>query len=518
MIYLPDGQEMQSCDKKTIEYYQVPSMVLMERAALAFTDAIFDAGYEMSMVGIVCGTGNNGGDGLAVARLLHLQNIPVKVFLLGAVQRATEQTTHQLAILEKYEVPVYKIVDVEELKNQLSQCSLLIDGIFGVGLSREISGLYADVINCLNQCAAPTVAIDIPSGIHAGNGQVSGCAVKADMTVTFAFCKAGLVLYPGADYAGKVKVVEIGITKESLDEKETYLYTHSTDEILQMLPVRPARSNKGTFGKVVLVVGSNGMAGAAYLAAMAAYRTGCGLVRIVTPKENREILQSLVPEAVMTLYDSQCPQNCQDELLEALQWADVVGIGCGLGVSKSSEYLLELVLKNTKVPVVIDGDGLNIVAKNQELLKRYTDRMRNITQSEPRCNMGLVLTPHLGEMSRLTQISIKEIQQNIVKTASEYAKKYQICCVLKDARTVVTSGQEHAYLNLTGNNGMAKGGSGDILAGMICSLIAQGMEPQKASVAGVHLHGCAGDAAASKYGERGMIARDILECIPVVIK
>lgn len=505
MIYLPDGQEMKECDRKTTEYYKVPSMVLMERAALGFTDILLEQGYDMSRTGIVCGMGNNGGDGLAVARLLHLKGIPVKIFLLGEEQRATEQTTQQLAIVRKYGIPVC-VLTTENYWTQLSSCSLFIDGIFGVGLSREINGFYAEIISFMNHCPVPKAAIDIPSGIHAGNGQVCGCAVKADMTVTFAFCKAGLVLYPGADYAGVVHVAEIGITKESLAQTKTCLYTLSTEEILNRLPGRPARSNKGTYGKTVLFVGSSGMAGAAYFAAMAAYRAGCGLVRIVTPEENREILQTLVPEAVLTLYDSQCPKNSRDELLDALQWADSTGIGCGLGTGTAAEYLLELVLRHAQTPVVIDGDGLNLMAGNPELFKQY-----NVRMAEEPLRKKLMITPHLGEMARLTRIPVADIQKQLVTVATDYAKEHQVCCVLKDARTVVTSDCTHAYLNLTGNNGMATGGSGDILTGMICSFLAQGMDVEMAAVTGVHLHGCAGDRAADKAGCRGMTARDILE-------
>lgn len=512
MKYLLNGQEMKACDERTIEYYQIPSMVLMERAALGFVEVFCRAGYDMTRIGIVCGMGNNGGDGLAVARLLYQKNLSIKVFLIGDENKATKQTAKQLEIVRKYGIPACFIKELSESEKEqeLQSCTILVDAIFGVGLSREVTGKYAKIIELMNRCPVPKAAIDIPSGIDAGNGQVLGCAVKAHMTVTFAFCKAGLVLYPGADYAGNVTVAKIGITEESF-EKKPYLYTHSKDEILEMLPVRPARSNKGTFGKVVLVVGSKGMAGAAYLAAMAACRTGCGLVRIVTPEENREILQTLVPEAVLTLYDSHNPENNEQELLEAFRWGNVIGIGSGLGVSSTSEYLMELVLNHSNIPVVIDGDGLNIIANKKELLKQY--------------EYGIIITPHLGEMSRLAQLPIKEIQGKIVESALDFAREYKVCCVLKDARTVVVNGkgdgqnqtEEHAYLNLTGNNGMATGGSGDILMGMICSLAAQGMEAQDAAVAGVHLHGCAGDMAAERIGKRGMIARDILEAIPQVI-
>lgn len=522
MQYIVNAQEMKECDARTIEYYGVPSLVLMERAALACAEELLQGSYDLSRVTIVCGMGNNGGDGLALARLLYQKQISVQIILTGDQVKASEQTKRQLSIVQNYQIP-FSQADLSagtEWKRALEQSTLLVDALFGVGLSREITGIYAELIHMMNKCSAPVFALDIPSGIEAGSGQVLGCAVQALTTVTFAFCKSGLVLYPGADYAGTVIVRDIGITKESFEEQTPYLYTCSTKEIKNWLPKRPAYSNKGTFGKTVLICGCKGMAGAAYLSAMSAYRVGCGLVRLITPEDNREILQTLLPEAVLTTYSPEAVANLdQDELNQlskALQWGTVVGIGSGLGTSQAAKQLLELAVTSTNVPIVLDGDGLNILAVKKELFQTLAKRPSAIT-------------PHLAEMSRLTGRPIKEIQQNLVETAADFTKKHGVCCVLKDARTVVTSplmneaddalyGPGHAYLNLTGNHGMAAGGSGDILAGMICGLAAQGMDLAQAAIAGVHLHGCAGDSAAAAAGARSMTARDILDHISTVLK
>lgn len=525
MQYIVDAQEMKDCDRRTIEYYQVPEMVLMERAALAVVQEVENNDYNLTEILIVCGTGNNGGDGIAVARLLFQKGYNVKTFLTGPEEKATRQTVHQLTIARQYGMTIYEITDskqqdsqvtVEEFKEQLEKCSLVIDGIFGVGLSREVGGNYKKIIDLVNVILAPVISIDIPSGIDASTGKILGCGIKAHRTVTFAFNKAGLVLYPGAEYAGKIKIADIGITKDSFNERVPQLYTYEKNEILKLLPSRAAYSNKGTFGKVTLIVGSKGMAGAAYLAGMAAYRTGCGLVRIVTPEENREILQNLVPEAVITTYNSSNPNANEPDIRKALEWADVIGIGSGLGTDETAEYLVSYVLQHTNKPLVIDGDGLNVLSLHKEFLN---DR-KEFSPEDIRFDLSkqIAITPHLGEMSRLTNKSIGEIQEHIIETAMDFANEYYLYCVLKDARTVVAGLNEPAYLNLTGNHGMATGGSGDVLMGIICSLAAQGMHIKDASVAGVYLHGAAGDAACVQKGARTMTARDLLEHISDVIK
>lgn len=497
MNFLVNGAEMKACDRYTIERYHVPSMILMEHAASALVEELLKCGCDMRHTGIICGYGNNGGDGLAAARILHDAGYETEVWMIGNEEHATEQTRQQLDMVKSYGITLH--LPGEEMN--LAECTLLVDAIFGVGLSREVTGNYAGAIDRINSAGVFTVAVDIPSGIHAGDGQVLGCAVRADITITFAFCKAGLVLYPGADYAGRVVLKKIGIGAGGMGGCSG-LFSCELDDIRAMLPVRYNRSNKGTYGKAVLVVGSRGMAGAAYLAGIAAYRAGCGLVRIVTPEENRTIIQQLLPEAVLTVYDAENPDL--KEVRKALEWGDCIGIGSGLGQSETADRLLGEVLKLKHRPVVIDGDGLRLLTGR---LKEPVGENRNLT-----------VTPHLGEMSGMTGITIGDIRQKLVQTAQQFAERYKVCCVLKDARTVVTDGGKQAYINMTGNHGMATGGSGDVLAGMLCGLLAGGMDRYKASIAAVYLHGRAGDLAAETTGARGMTAKDIADCIPQAVR
>lgn len=512
MNYIVTGQEMKSCDRATIEHFKVPSLVLMERAALACADFLFEKEIDCGCTGILCGAGNNGGDGLAIARILKERDKQVFIFFVGKEEKASKETAAQLAMVRQYQIPVYGADKID----LLSECTLIVDALFGIGLSRELSGEYVKIMEGVNALPSYThrgnekanekriykLAVDIPSGIQADTGQVLGAAFCADATVTFAYAKAGLLLYPGAQYAGEVVVKDIGITNASFQGQVPQLFTYTTDEIQKMLPKRPADSNKGSFGKAVLAVGSKGMAGAAYLAGLGAYRTGCGLVRIVTSEENRMIIQQRLPEAVLTTYDSE--QIDRLAIMKALSWGTVTGIGCGLGQGEGAKRLLQLLLKEVKTPLLLDGDALNILSGHMEWLENH--------------QQPIVVTPHLLEMSRMTKQPVEQIKAQIVKTAREFAKRYRVCCVLKDTRTIVAATEGLAYINLTGNSGMAVGGSGDVLAGMICSFMAQGLPVEKAAVLGVHLHGCAGDHAAKEKGEYGMLASDLAQSIPFVMR
>ena len=280
---------MKNCDKNTIEFYKMSSDVLMERAALAVVKKIRQQGYDTTQVLVVCGTGNNGGDGVAVARILYEQGVSTRILLADASHAYSDGIKNQLAIAENYGVPI--LTEWEEAAD-----TLIVDAIFGIGLSRQIEGKTADLIRKINEKNVPVVAVDIASGISADNGAVLGCAVKADMTVTFAFKKLGQLLYPGADYTGKLFVCDIGITKKSwLEKKPSYFALEKED--LKKLPKRENRSNKGSYGKVLLIAGSPDMGGAAVFASAAAYASGCGLVKVVTAEENRTALLTKVPEA-----------------------------------------------------------------------------------------------------------------------------------------------------------------------------------------------------------------------------
>lgn len=499
MQYIVNAEEMKKYDSDTIEHFGIPSVVLMERAALASVEEILNSGADLSNIAVFCGSGNNGGDGIAIARLLFQKKIQVTIIMAGNKDAYTDQTRQQLKIAAMYGVTV-KYYDGGEITEMTY--TTIIDAVFGIGLSRNVEGRYAEVIENINASPAMKIAVDIPSGICADTGKVLGCAVKADVTVTFAFYKRGLFLYPGADYAGKIIKKDIGIYITDEKKSEPALYTYEKADLLRILPARYADSNKGTYGKALLIAGSYAMSGAACLSGEAAYRMGCGLVKIVTPEENRTILQSMLPEAVLLIYERDDIK--ESEVLDAIRQADVIGIGSGTGTGRTAARLLELVLVHAKVPIVIDADGLNIIAQRKELLRHHLQ--------------PIIITPHIGEMSRLTGKSVSEIKAGPIECAKQFAEEYQVICVLKDARTIVMPPDGEAYLNISGNNGMSTAGAGDVLMGMISGLIASGAECMNAAAAGVWIHGLSGDRMVKETGTRGLLARDIITGISRVIR
>jgi ADP-dependent NAD(P)H-hydrate dehydratase / NAD(P)H-hydrate epimerase len=492
MEYLLNCEEMKRCDVTTIQKIGMPSMVLMERAALSVVEELDS--FDLTRVLVVCGSGNNGADGYAVARLLHLQNIKVDVLFVGDEQKRTTENKQQQKIAEYYGVS-----SVKKIEN--NPYTTIVDALFGIGLSRPLSGKYLEIIEQVNQAEGEILSVDIPSGISADNGKVMGNAIKATRTVTFAFRKLGLVLYPGADYAGVVKVKDIGITARGFEGRFPKIYTYTRKD-LERIPRRQSYSNKGTYGKILVVAGSKNMSGAAYFSAKAAYRMGAGLVRIVTPEENRQILQTLLPEAIVTTY--QRSQLDGDWLTEAINWASAIVIGPGMGISEEAKYLLSKVLSISKVPLVIDADAITLVAKEPELLHDHEQK--------------IIMTPHVGEMSRLTGKPIPKIADDIIEVAEKFAAEKKLTCVLKDARTIVTEGTEDTYVNTSGNNGMATGGTGDVLTGVIVGLLAQGLREREAARLGVYIHGLAGDAAAAQKGSYGMLADDVCDAINEVVR
>jgi NAD(P)H-hydrate epimerase len=371
-----------------------------------------------------------------------------------------------------------------------AEYTTIVDAIFGIGLSRNVEGDYAKVISWINEQRAFVAAVDLPSGISSENGRVMGCAVRADLTVTFAFRKLGQILYPGTLYCGKTVCREIGIPMAPSKEDKLPVFCFGSED-LRRIPARMAYSNKGTYGKVLLIAGSEGMSGAAYLAGLASYRSGCGLVRIFTPGCNRQVMQTQLPEAIVTAWEMNL---LQEQLKQALAWADVVGIGPGFGTGEIQREILEAVLRTWKGALVIDADGLNLLAKDLTLLHETKAKV--------------IVTPHIGEMSRLQSVPKETILSDLIGTAKAFAEAHQVVCVLKDARTIVSDGSQ-VMVNTSGNSGMAVGGAGDVLTGVICGLLAQGMAPFDAAALGVYLHGLSGDAACRRHGAYGMIARDI---------
>ncbi len=484
MEYILSAEQMRSADAHAISEIGIPSAVLMERAALAVAGELKKAGFSLSDLLIVCGSGNNGGDGFALARLLKEEGYTPTLAFVGKDESMTEDCALQRRICEKLGL------NPDPAFMERSYATI-VDAIFGTGLSRPVGGSYKEVVDWINSRNARVVSVDIPSGISADSGQILGCAVRADLTVTMAAKKIGQLLSPGLSCCGKLICRRIGVPVE--DEKAL---RSCTREDLALLPERRPDSNKGSYGKVLLIAGSEGMSGAAILSARAALRAGCGMVRVFTPECNREILQMSLPEALVSCYD---PAHFEPELLrKALNWSTVVGIGPGLGQSENAAALLETLLKENSNPLVIDADGLNLLSNHPSLMELLPE--------------NAILTPHVGEMARLCGLQPAKIKEDPFSAAKDFAKKHKCILVLKDARTVISDG-ERLQLNLSGNNGMATAGSGDVLTGVICSLLAQGLSPYPAAYLGVYVHGLAGDLARKKRGSYGMLSGEIADCV-----
>lgn len=485
MRYLYTNKEAKELDSHAIQTIGMPSLVLMERAAMSVAAYMIKKERKGIRVLAVCGTGNNGGDGIAVARILYEMGYETAIAVVGETERMTPETKRQFLLAINSQVPVVSLSSIKE-----SSFDILVDGIFGVGLSRKVDGVYAEIIENMNQSRAKIYAIDVPSGVNGTTGEIMGVAVQADCTVTFGVNKVGLVLYPGCENAGEVVVADIGFPKESRNNVRCTCYHYEPSDLSYLLPKRPSRSHKGTFGKVLVIAGSQEMSGACYLAAKAAYCSGAGLVKAVSTENNREILLNALPEVLFTT---------REYLKEGIEWADAVVIGPGIGLSEDAKEMLQYVLDNCALPTVIDGDAIRLCAQ-------LTDSLTN----------NVIVTPHVKEMSYLTGMSVSELQQDLLGSTKDTARELGCVLVQKDARTIVSDGEE-CYINISGNNGMATGGAGDVLAGMLGGLLAQKMEPYLAAKTAVYIHGLGGDAARKKKGTYALMASDIIEGIVKVL-
>ncbi|MCH5249159.1 MAG: NAD(P)H-hydrate dehydratase [Lachnospiraceae bacterium] len=516
MEYLVTQSEMKQYDNNTITLLKMPSLVLMERAALITVSQIRqEKGNAAFKVLVVAGCGNNGGDGFAIGRLLMLEGCKVDFVLLGSSDKCSAETTLQLEILNNYGYEPYDRIPQGEY-------DIVIDAVFGVGLSRNVEGIYKEAICAINELDAYICSVDIPSGIHADSGKVLGCAVKADLTVTYGFYKLGEFLYPGTEYCGKIICGEIGIDEHGFFGNNPKWFTYTSLSDLR-LPERKTDGNKGTFGKVLVIAGNDNMCGAAVMSAKSVFYMGAGMVRMITSNKNRDIIQQSLPEAMLTVYDSELWTDGKPDtefnkaFNSAIDWADCILIGPGIGTGVEAEWMLDYCINKSSLPLIIDADGLNLLATKLNL----NDSINFNTYESPYKNgmREVVLTPHMGEFARLYGCDISEVKNNFTSYPKLLADKLGCTIVCKDARTVVASyNKPQCYLNTSGNSGMATAGSGDVLAGMITGLLAQGMKAEEAAVTGVYLHGVAGDIAAHICGNRSMMATDIIEQLKELLK
>lgn len=470
------------------------SMVLMERAALSVLRVIDHEQLPTDRVLIAAGMGNNGGDGIAVARLLYERGLKPLIFMFGDPKRMSGDTRAQMNLLSQYD-PVF----TDQIPRDRT---LIIDALFGTGLHRPVEGEAADVVRAINEADAVRLAVDIASGISSDTGCVLGTAVKADYTVTFSFAKRGHFFYPGSSYTGKLITEPIGITDLHIERGEALRSFEEAD--LAGIFTRDESGNKGTFGKLLVIAGSREIFGAAYLAATAAGHTGVGMVKVFTEETNRAPLAASFPEALITTYRE--GESAEDQLDAAADWADAVLIGPGLGTGETAEQILRHVIGRGKLPLVMDADALNLMAVHPDWWEDLT--------------VPCVITPHVAEMSRISGTPIGTIKSDPVGEAKRFAKRHGVVCVLKDARTVIASPGGTAYLNTAGNSALAKAGSGDVLAGILAGLMARmtKKDPEQSSeslarlsAAACFIHGKCGEILAERTSRSTAFASRLME-------
>ncbi len=503
---------MRKIDNRAIEDLGIPSLVLMESAGVCVADEIeqrFPDG--ILKVTVICGPGNNGGDGMVISRHLSDRGHEVVTFLAAPRSSYKKDAKVQLKTISKLNLPVITIPksgNLETLRKRISESEIVVDALFGTGMERDVGGIYADLVEIISSAAGTVFSVDIPSGLNGLTGLPLGTAVTADVTVSLAYPKLGLVLFPGASYAGEVVVGDIGIPEAATDGLTIEGSTVEPVDVCEAFTERWPDTHKGTYGHLLVVAGSTGRAGAGILTSNGALRSGTGLVTLALPSSAvtaadavaLEVMTEPLPE---TLEGTISHAGLQ-AIMSLLDDMDALAIGPGLTVHEETSRLVLDVLASTDLPVVIDADALNALDGELKLIQARGGHT--------------VLTPHPGEMGRLLGVSTAQVQADRVGAAQKCAKKSGAVVVLKGARTIVTQPDGSYYINMTGNPGMATAGSGDVLTGMIGALLARGLDPIASSLASVFLHGAAGDHAADRMTEHSVTAGDLLEDIGPTLK
>lgn len=503
---------MQAIDQAAIRKLGIPGLVLMENAGRGVVQLMHRHLPDLAnqKVTVVAGKGNNGGDGFVIARHLFNQGISVQVLLAGKRSQLKDDARTNANIAFKLGIPIAELTEknLNAQNHSLRHTHVIVDALFGTGLTRPASGLYAKLIQKINSAHKFVVAVDIPSGWGSDSGKEIGPCVSANLTAALAFFKRSHLLFPAAEHMGDQYCVEIGIPHAATDKQNLLVELLEDEDIRALFPKRDSNSHKGTYGHTLVVGGSKGKGGAAGLAALAALRIGSGLVTLAVPESCNAALE-FCPLETMTLALPETKSGsisikAVDPLMKHLKGKNALALGPGLSTDSSTLDFLEAFLPQVTCPVVLDADGLNGLAERPKLLKQM--------------KKDWVLTPHPKEMSRLTGLSTQEIIENRIDCALELAKKYKITLLLKGARTIIASSDGTAAINPTGNPGMATGGSGDVLTGMIAGLLSQGLSPRNATCAGAYLHGLAGDIYAEGNSQTSLIAGDLFRTLPEALK
>lgn len=504
---LVTAQEMKELDTQAQAAYAVPGIVLMDNAAQAVADAAHEALEEVDgeKVLLVCGGGNNGGDGFGAARWLQNYGIKVRVFVVGsALEAISGDAALELTMLQKTGVQVELLTSEDDwLVAELAaaKADVIIDALLGTGFHGELQGDFLRACQLINDSGKYVIAVDVPTGVNADNGAAAENAVRADKTVTMALVKTGLLLYPGREYCGDIELADIGLPQQLVEDYPSHKYRLTADIVRELLPLRKADAHKGDAGRIVICAGSPGYTGAAALCADAAVKAGAGLVSLYTPLSSRDVLATKLTEVMVHGLLERMPGilggSAAGDVLKNANAADILALGPGLGTSDSTQQAVREILQKVTVPVVIDADALTALVGNTEIL----------TQMQA----AKVLTPHPGEMARLTGKKISEINADRVSIAAEYAKEWQAVVVLKGAPTVIACPDGTTYVNSTGTSALATGGSGDVLTGIIAGLAGQEISLQEAAVCGVYLHGLTAELSGIDIG---LAAGEIAPLLP----
>jgi NAD(P)H-hydrate epimerase len=495
--------EMRILDQTAMDAFGISDELLMENAGGAVFQVI---ARTMEINGkrfaVICGAGNNGGDGLVIARKILSNGGFPRVYLLGNPQKFSGAARLNFEIVSRLSIPVEQVVSADQIMPDLAHSHGIVDALFGTGLVRNVDGIYRDVIHAVNRSKRPVFSVDIPSGIHGDTGEVMGCAVKADYTVTFGFPKYGNLLYPGFEHCGRLFVCHISFPPAISEHLKVSINTPVE------LPARNRNGHKGSFGDILFIAGASNYFGAPYYAAMSFLKAGGGYSRLASPQGITPFVANKGSEIVFvpqkeTASGSIAKLN-MPALMELSRKTDMVVLGPGLSLDDESQRLARQLAEEIETPLIIDGDGLTAVSKNLQVIRQR--------------NAPTILTPHPGEMARLTNLSVPELMADRVNVLQQTAGDLRVIVILKGAHTLIGYPDERVFINMTGNSGMATAGSGDVLTGTIAAMFGLGLTINDAARMGVFVHGLSGDLAASSKGEDGMTAQDILEFLPETMK
>ncbi len=510
MIPVLTGKQVRKLDQLAIESYGIPSLDLMEaagRGAFEFLEQVYPL-LKKSRVLVVCGKGNNGGDAFVLARYLAKEWVQTTIATVTPLKELSPDAATMAKRLKSTGVKIISAAKLSRLESLLDDCDLIVDGLLGTGLKQGARSPYKEWIERINQIEKPVFALDIPSGLLSDGRQIKAPVVSADWTATFAFMKQGLAVQPGCNVAGDVQVIDIGMPAELIKKVRTKLRLVTKESVRSAFQERKADTHKGSYGHVLVVAGSVTKLGAALMTSKSVLRSGAGLVTLALPQKAFTKIPSqfleIMYEPLASDREGLFAASALSPILSLAQDKSVMAIGPGMGVTTGIRRLLAGLIKESPIPMLIDADGLNALIGQTEVLKQ--------------AKQAVVLTPHPGELARLMGLTTRELQRDRIKIAQDFASQHDVTVVLKGSRTLCALPDGKVYINPTGNAAMATAGMGDVLTGIISAYLAQGIQWRSAITAAVYIHGLAGDRLAERMGDRGLLAGDVIDSLPFIMK